>query len=550
MVEWYAKKTFGSLPARMATRFPEREALVFGEQRISFEELEQAVDRVAKGLIGLGVGPGDKVALWLMNQPEWIYLLFAIARIGAVLVPVNTRFRTHDLEYLITQSDSAYLITHDRSGPIDYLAMVREVVELPETGVEVSDTRRPALSRVVVLSEESHPGTVAWKDLLQGANAVDDEASRARTAAVDPDDPVVIMYTSGTTGFPKGVVHNHNMLRLVEERGFRMGITQRDVILNYLPLFHLFGYSEGALMSMLTGAKQILTASFDPDESIRLIEREAVTIVHGFETHMKDLVEAQERLGADVSSLRTGLVAAGMHSATPIMRRAAEVLPNLRSVSGYGMSEMGAGTLLGALDDDLEHRAETSGYPVIGYEVRIVDPETGRDQPAGEPGEILFKGYSLMLGYYNKPEETAACYDSEGWFHTGDTGIWLDDGYIRFLGRYKDMLKVGGENVDPMEVEGLLLQHPEVRQVAVVSLPDARLSEVPVAFVERTPGASVGENEIVEHCRGKVASFKIPRHVVFVDAFPMTASGKIRKIELRETAKQLLSADRGPGDAT
>jgi fatty-acyl-CoA synthase len=292
-------------------------------------------------------------------------------------------------------------------------------------------------------------------------------------------------------------------------------------------------------MSMLTGAKHVLTETFDAAECIRLIEAEHATLINGFETHVKDLTEAQERLRLDVSSLRTGLIAAGMHSATPILHRAAEVLPTLRSVSGYGMSEMGAGTLVGALDDDLAHRAETSGYPAIGYEVRIVDPETGADQPAGVPGEILFKGYSLMMGYYNKPEETAASFDDGGWFHTGDTALWLEDGYIRFLGRYKDMLKVGGENVDPMEVEGLLLQLPEVHQVAVVSLPDPRLTEVPLAFVQRVPEATIGEDEIIGFCRGKVASFKIPRHVVFVDDFPMTASGKIRKIELRETARGL-----------
>ena len=230
-----------------------------------------------------------------------------------------------------------------------------------------------------------------------------------------------------------------------------------------------------------------------------------------------------------------------MQSAVPICRKAAEVLAPLVTVTGYGMSEMGAGTLVGALDDSLERRAETSGYPAPGYRFRLVDPTTNTEVADGTPGEITVKGYCLMQGYYKKPDETAACYDADGWFHTGDTGIRRPDGYIRFLGRYKDMLKVGGENVDPMEVEGLLLALSGVHQVAVVGLPDTRLTEVPVAFVQRAPGSRLSADDVLAYCRGKVATFKIPRHVVFVDTLPMTASGKIRKVELRAEAHKMLA---------
>jgi fatty-acyl-CoA synthase len=263
--------------------------------------------------------------------------------------------------------------------------------------------------------------------------------------------------------------------------------------------------------------------------------------MNGFEAHLHGLTVAQERSPRDISSLRTGVFAAGMHSATPVCRRAAKVLAPLKALSGYGLTEVWIGVGLCALDDDEEHRCETSGFPGLGYQVRIVDPETGKDVPIGVPGELVTRGYSLMLGYYKKPEETAACYDSEGWLYTGDTGVWLDDGYFRLLGRYKDMLKVGGENVDPMETEGMLLEHPDVLQIAIVGLADERLSEVPVAFVQRAPGSSLSAEDVVDYCRGKVASFKIPRHVVFVDEFPMTASGKIRKVDLREMAKQTLT---------
>ena len=535
----YTKKTFGQLPAEMAARFGDREGLVFEDQRLSFAEMAARIDRAAKGLIAIGVQPGDKVGLWLLNQPEWMDLMFAIAKIGAVLVPINTRFRTNDLEYVLTQSDCAYLITHDRSGPVDYLQMVRETVALPAEGTAIADPRRPELRAVIIVSEATHVGTIAWTDVLSGGEPIDDAAIAARGAAVDPDDPAFIMYTSGTTGFPKGVVHTHNLLQLITFRAKHMEMTENDIILNYLPLFHLFGFSEGALMSMVSGAKQVLTATFDADECIRLAESEGATIMHGFETHLKWVVEAQERQQCDLSKLRTGIFAAGMQSAVPIFRRAMETFPTMRTVSGFGMSEVGVGVTFGALDDNLSRRLESSGGPIDGQEVRIVDPDTGADQPIDVPGELLVKTYGVMQGYYKKPAETAACYDDEGWFHTGDTASMRADGYIRFLGRYKDMLKVGGENVDPMETEGLLLDHPAVHQIAIVSLPDPQLAEVPVAFVEKTPGADITGDAIIDHCRGKLASFKIPRHVHFVEDWPMTASGKIRKVELRETAKEL-----------
>ena len=541
MSEWYVKKTFGSLPETISERFGEREALVFRDERYTFAQVLARVDSVAKGLMAAGVRPGDHVALWLQNRAEWIFGMFALAKIGAIQVPVNTRFRTHDLAYLLKQSDTRFLIACDKSGPVDYLAMIREVVRLPDTGCDIHDPDYPELHRVILLGGPGHDGCVGWDDLLAGADSVSDEALRARADAVDPDDPVFIMYTSGTTGFPKGVMQSHILLRLVEERAFRLAVTENDTILNYLPMFHVFAYSEGALASMLTGARQILTETFDPDECLALVEAERATMMHGFETHLKDLTEAQLRKPRDISSLRAGLFAAGMKSAVPICRKAADVLAPLVSVTGYGMSEMGVATLVGSLGDSLEQRAETSGYVSPGYECRIVDVETGKEQPVGEPGEMVFRGYGMMLGYYKKPEQTADSYDGDGWFHTGDMGVRRADGYVRFLGRYKDMLKVGGENVDPMEVEGLLLQAPGVRQVAVVGLPDPRLVEVPVAFVQKAPGADPSEEDIIAYCRGKVAGFKIPRHVIFTDELPMTASGKVRKVELREQAVRMYS---------
>jgi fatty-acyl-CoA synthase len=535
--EWFPRQTIGGLVDERARRDGAREALVFEGRRWTFADLARDVDAVARGLIGLGIGPGDKVSLWMMNRPEWIHAALAVIRIGAVLVPINTRLRTDDAAYVLGQSDSTALIIAARSGPIDYLGMVRALLpSLGSGGDAVHDPKLPALRRVVVLADAPAPGTIPWPSLVETGTRVPDHALRARIAAVDPDATAFIIYTSGTTGFPKGVMHCHTIVRNVVDRAFRMAITAADTILMYLPLYHLFGFSEGMLMSMVTGARQVVTQTFDPDESLRLLEEERATILHGFDTHFKDLLEASQRRPRDTSSVRTGLLASGMSSSIPIARAARRVFG--RFLSGYGMSEIGAGAALSALDSTEEQCAEASGYPAPGYEIRIVDPETGREQPVGTPGEILVRSYMLMQGYYRKPEQTAKAIDPDAWMRTGDMGLIRPDGHLRFMGRYKDMLKIGGENVDPMEVEAYLMTHPAINLAAVVGLPDARLSEVAVAFIRLEPGQTVTEPEVIEYCRGKIASYKIPRHVLFVDDFPWTGSGKIQKVKLREEASR------------
>jgi fatty-acyl-CoA synthase len=533
--DWFEKTTLGALPEKAARRWGTREAISFRDRRWTFAEIADGVDRLARGLVAFGVRPGDKVALWMLNRPEWIEIAFAVLRIGAVLVPINTRFRTDDVAYVVDQSDSTTLILAERSGPVDFLAMVRELQPL---GVAREASRLPRLERIVLLGDERRPETVAWNDLLSRGATVDDVVFGARVDAVDSEGLAFLMYTSGTTGFPKGVMHNHRVVRNVTDRAFRLGITEHDVIMMYLPLFHTFAFTEGMLTSMISGARQVLVNTFDPDESLALIARERATIVHGFDTHFKELCEAYDRNPCDVSSVRTGLCAAGMSSSTEIARRSRKLFRGL--VSGFGMSECSVGVAIGALDSTEEQSCEASGYPAPGYEIRVVDPASGTDQPVGVPGEVLVRGYTLMLGYYNKPEATAAAIDSDGWLHTGDMGLFRPDGYLRFMGRYKDMLKIGGENVDPMEVEAYLMTHPAISVAAVVSYPDARLSEVGVAFIRREPGHELTEENVLAHCRGRIASFKIPRHVVFVDDFPMTSSGKIQKVKLREEALRRL----------
>ena len=565
---WDGRTPVGELPARAAERWGDRESLVFGPVRQSFAEIAHRVDEAAKGLIALGVGPGDKVCVWLNNSPEWIHLLFAVARIGAILVPANTRFRTADIEYLVRQGDCSTLITHDVSGPIDYLAMVRELV--PESLAAAAagplrSERFPLLERIVAVTGREHRGVTALPALIEAGRAVSDETLAARARAVSVDDTLFIMFTSGTTGFPKGVMRNHHLLRNQCDRMERLATTKSDVVLNYLPLFHIFGYVDGPLLSVMAGSRQVLTATFDPDECIGLVDSERATQMQGFDSHLKALMDAQERRPRDTSSLRVGFFPSGMASSIPIVRRAREVFPTMQTLTAYGSTEGGANICTSFLDSTEEQRCGTSGHPCDGFEIRIADPETGEKLPARTPGEILVRSYNLMQGYYRKPEETAAAIDSEGWLWSGDLGFLREDGYLRFLGRCKDMLKVGGENVDPVEVEQLLLAHPGVREAAVVAYPDERLTEVGVAFVVASdegaaaPVAGEGDGaagerdvprealarEILEFGRGRVASFKLPRHVLFVPELPMTSSGKVRKAELRERARAELGAGAG-----
>jgi len=531
MGDWYDKQTIGLLPERAAQRWAAREALAFQGKRWTFAELHAGVEAAAKGLLQLGIAPGDKVALWMVNRPEWLHAMFAIMQIGAILVPLNTRFRTEDMTYVLGQSDAIAVILGDRSGSVDYLGMMRAVAHDPGAR---PDARLPALRHVIALSDQPHADTIGWHEMLEDGRRVGDAALRERAGTVDPGHSAFVFYTSGTTGFPKGAVHDHRIIRNTADMAERMRVTVDDVILMYLPLFHAFGFICGALMSMITGARQVLTETFDANECVDLIVSEKATMIHGFDTHFKDLLEAQDKNPRDVSSVRTGICGTGMANAIPVARRARQTFGNF--MTGFGMSEIGIVTL-SDLDSTEEQCVEANGYALAGCEVRVVDPTTGLDQPAFAAGEILARSYMVTEGYYKKPEDTARALDKDDWFHTGDMGVMRPDGHLRFLGRYKDMLKIGGENVDPMEVEGFLMNHAAIRRAAVVGVPDARLSEVAVAFVQVEPGCKLTEREVIEHCRGRVASFKTPRHVAFVDEFPMTSTGKIQKVRLRERAR-------------
>jgi fatty-acyl-CoA synthase len=534
---WYEPLTFGDLIDRAAARWPDRDALWFEGRSWSFAALGAEVDRAARALLAAGVGAGDHVCLWLGNRPEHVFLFFAVAKIGAVLVPINTRFRTRDMAYIVGQSDASTLIAAAAAAGTDYLAMIRELIpdldrQVPEA---ISAARLPRLRRVVLLSPSPAAGTQRWEALLERAASVGDAELERRARAVDPEGTAYIMYTSGTTGFPKGVMQRHNVIRNVFDEANRFGVTPNDAILDYLPLYHAFALYTALLMSPATGARHVLMSHFDAGEALRLIEEQRITMINGFDTHYKDLLDHPERKRRDLSSLRSGVLAAGMQSTEPIARRAQELF---RTMTGYGMTEIGVGVTGSFLDSDVEVRTTMSGWPLTGYEVKIIDPLSGATLGPGEVGEICVRGYQVMQGYYKKPEETAKAIDAGGWLHTGDSGLLRADGCMRFLGRFKDMLKVGGENVDPTEVEGLLLEDARIHQAAVVGMPDERLSEVPVVFVIRAPAAELSEEDVLALCRQRIARFKIPRRVFFVEELPMTGSGKIQKYLLRQEAER------------
>ena len=552
MAEWFEPVALGTLPSRAARRFGAREALVFEGRRWTFEEFDRDVDRAARGLLAAGVVPGEKLALWLPNRPIWLHAFFGALKIGAVVLPLNIRLRTHDLEYALAASDASTLLLAERAGPVDFLAMALELApELREGVLGSNPSRRcPLLRRVIVDGSPDAaeaPGIITWEEALERGEEIAAARLESLAATVDPDAPALIMFTSGSTGNPKGVVHGHRLVRNVTDQANRLGIGPRDRTLMYLPLFHVFGMYDGALMMPVAGSRMVLMERFDPDEALRLVEAEGCTLIHGFDTHFTDLLDSSEREPRDTSSLRGGILLTGMESSVAVARAVQRRL--CPTVSAWGMTEVGGCAALGSPIDDEERRCTDSGAPLPGYEFRIVDPGTGAVLEVGEVGELQCRSYMLLLEYYRDPASTVAARSEDGWFRTGDRVLLHEDGSIRFLGRYKDVLKVGGENVDPFEVEAFLKDHPAVARVQVVAAPDARLSEVPVAFVIPRPGRTPEPEELLDYCRGRIAGFKVPRRFFLASEFPMTASGKVQRFRLRAEAAERMQEEKPPTPA-
>lgn len=531
-----APTLFGELPASAARRWPDADAVTFEGQVLTFKALDAQVDLAARALLARGICRGDKVGMWITNRPEFMVAFFAIVKIGAVAVPLNTRYRQEDICFAVRHAECKMLIAVEQSGPIHYADMLREAIPGFTGDAFAGSDTYPHLEAVVMIPPHgAHGGALSWQRFLDDGATVSADALATAAAQVRPHDIALIVFTSGTTGNPKGAMHDHSNLRALTHRAAGWPLKHGDTVLNFLPMFHVYGLSEIVMASLAEGVHQLVMDTFDADRALQLIESGKVNGLHGFETHYADMLEAHERLKTDLGTLKFGTLPAGMENSTAVAERVQDLM--CPTVTGFGMSETWAWTCWTTLDDSRDMRCGTSGHPMPDIEFAIVDPVSGKPVPRGTVGEIVCRGYNVMRGYFRDPEATSRMIDAEGWLHSGDQGLIREDGTLWFLGRYKEMLKVGGENVSPAAVELELLRLvPSISQVAVVGVPDARLAEVPVAYVVPRAGATCTLEQVQALCKGKIASFKIPRHVLSVAALPMTASGKVQRTVLKRQA--------------
>jgi len=520
-------ETIGENFRRTVSRHGGREVLVdrAAGRRFRYAELAAEVEALALGLIDAGVGKGDRVGIWSPNRWEWVVVQYATADIGAILVNINPAYRTHELQYVLNQAGISMLVSAPDFKTSDYRAMI-EVVR-----PECRDLRS-----VVVL------GDTAWEDLLTRGRATDRATLEARRASLSFDDPINIQYTSGTTGFPKGAtLSHHNILNNGFFVGELCGYTEADRVCIPVPFYHCFGMVMGNLGATSHGAAMIIPApGFDPAATLRAVAEEECTSLYGVPTmFIAELADAG--FGSyDLSSLRTGIMA-GSPCPVEVMKRVVADMGMAEVTICYGMTETSPVSTQTRADDDLDRRVSTVGQVHPHVEVKVVDPATALVVPRGTPGELCTRGYSVMLGYWEEPEKTAEALDGARWMHTGDLAVMDEAGYLTIVGRIKDMVIRGGENVYPREVEEFLYTHPDIVDAQVVGVPDARYGEETVAWVRLRPGAEpLTAQALREFCAGQLAHYKIPRYVHVVDEFPMTVTGKVRKVEMRERSVEML----------
>jgi fatty-acyl-CoA synthase len=516
------EQTIGANLRETARRHPEREALVSCVQglRHTYAELDAAVDDVTRALLAAGIAKGDRVGLWSPNCAEWTHLQYATARAGAILVNLNPAYRTHELGYALEQSGTRLLISARSFKTSDYVAMVEEVRGALED-----------LERVVWIGDGS------WDEFVAGGAEISDDRLAERAAELDPADPINIQYTSGTTGAPKGATLSHlNILN----NGFQVGegcrFSAEDRVCIPVPFYHCFGMVMGNLGCTTHGACMVIPApAFEAEATLRAVSRERCTALYGVPTMFIAELDHPRFSEHDLGALRTGIMA-GSPCPVEVMKRVISDM-NMEEVTiCYGMTETSPVSTQTAPDDSLDKRVGTVGRVHPHVEIKVIDPESGETVERGEPGELCTRGYSVMIGYWDDPERTSEAIDSEGFMHTGDLATMDADGYVNIVGRSKDMIIRGGENVYPREVEEFLYSHPDIADVQVVGVPDERYGEEIMACVVLRPEATATEEDIREHCRGKIAHFKVPHYVKLVDEFPMTVTGKVQKYKLRQAA--------------
>jgi fatty-acyl-CoA synthase len=543
--------TIGGLLDHIASAYPDNDALVYPELalRYSYRQFNEVCRQVAKGLLKLGIRKGENVAIWAYNVPEWVILQFATAKIGAVLVTVNTAYKSAELEYLLNQSDSTTLFMVKSWKDTDYVATLGEVV--PELATakagRISTPKLPFLKNLVFIGSGTPAGMLNFATIAEMGREVADSELAAAEASLDIHETINMQYTSGTTGFPKGVMLTHHNL---VNNGFFIGecmkFTHKDRLCIPVPYFHCFGSVLAVMASVTHGTTMVPVELFDPLKVLQTIEKERCTAVHGVPTMFIAELEHPEFSKFDLSTLRTGIMA-GSVCPIEVMKRCVKDMNLTEITSVYGQTESSPGITQTRTDDSVELRVSTVGRALPGAEVKIVDIETGETLPPGKQGELCARGYMVMKGYYKMPEETAKVIDKDGWLHTGDLAVMDENGYCKITGRIKQMIIRGGENIYPKEIEEYLYTHPKISDVQIYGVPDRKYGEQVMAAVILKNGETMDEEEVKAFCKGRIANYKIPRYVKFVDSYPMTASGKIQKFKLREMAiKELqLEDDKG-----
>ena len=538
--------TVGQQLERVAAAFPDKEAIKYTDRpyRRTWREFNEECDRVAKGFLAHGVKKGDKIAIWATNIPQWLLTLFAACKIGAVLVTVNTAYKVFELEYLLKQSDTKILVMMDEYKGTSYVDIVRQLCRGLGKKWEHLNPMLPFLDEIVYAGAGDCPdGMTPWDQLEKDGQAIPDEALREIGEALDCHDVINMQYTSGTTGFPKGVMLSHyNILNNGKGIGDCMKFTENDKLCVVVPFFHCFGLVLATMASLTHATSMVPVDLYSPVKVMDAISREKCTAFHGVPTMYIAMLEHPDFEKYDFSSLRTGIMA-GSPCPVKVMEAVVERM-NMREITiTYGQTEASPATTMTTTDDSLELRVATVGRSMPHVETKIVDPETGRTLGPGEVGEFCSRGYNTMKGYYKMEEATRQVIDKDGWLHSGDLATVDENGYYKITGRIKDMIIRGGENIYPKEIEEFLYTIPDIQDVQVIGVPSQKYGEEVMACIVRKEGSGITEEEVKELVRSHMARHKAPKYVAFLDAFPMTASGKIQKFRLREWAVEQLHLD-------
>lgn len=531
-------ETIGQMLETRVTQFRQKEALVYADRnfRQTYEQFDDDVNRAAKALIAIGLERGDHFSVWTTNVQQWPSLQFASGKSGAVLVTVNTNYRASELEYLLKQSDSRAIILIDDFRGHSFIDTLYELCPELKTATpgQLESERLPLLKTVVVISDKSYPGTYSYEAFLALSEQVSDETLIERKQSLHFDDVINIQYTSGTTGFPKGVMLTHaNILNNALHIAEVMRLTPEDRLCIPVPFFHCFGCVIGTLTIVSAGGTMVPIEQFSAEEVLRTVEQEKCTGLHGVPTMFINELNLPNISEFDLSSLRTGVMA-GSNCPVELMKGVINVMGMTDFTICYGQTESSPVITQTSPDDPFDKKTETVGKKHEHVDIIIAAPGTNDELPRNVQGEILVRGYAVMKGYYNNEEATREAIDEDGWLHTGDLGTMDEEGYIRVTGRLKDMVIRGGENIYPREIEEFLYKHPSILDVQVCGVPDEKYGEECAAWIILQPGASETVESIRDYCNGKISKHKIPRHIFFVDEYPMTASGKIQKFKLRE----------------